>query len=494
MTIATTTRGRVEGQRSGDALAFRGIPYAIGRRFAAPEPPPGWSGVRDAHLPGPAAPQPRRAVAEFTHGRAGAMSEDGCLTVNVHTPALTGGRPVLVWIHGGGFTVGHGSATIYDGSRLAAQADAVVVTLNYRLGSFGWLHHPALAQGDGAPAGNWGLLDQLAALAWVRDNAPSFGGDPGDVTVAGQSAGALSVMDLLVSPPAAGLFGRVVLQSPPLADVAQPPETAVRWAEALGARAGGDRPFDAGVLRALPADRLVALHEELLDEPAFRGTRGGALPTLDAGTLPVSPLDSPGASPEVDVLIGANAHEGSFFFGSPWRPSPPSERVRGIVAQLCHTDRPDAVLVSARQRALAHGLPADEAALLVAIATESMIAGPAAAWAAARARAVAETGGRVWRYRVDHPGAGAKLGATHTAEVPLLFGTWDDGGPGERLGGQEPGAPEVSRELVMAWSAFLHGDSPGWSASTAGHTGDAIGVFGGQAAFAVESAQPALTR
>jgi para-nitrobenzyl esterase len=133
-------------------------------------------------------------------------------------------------------------------------------------------------------------------------------------------------MDLLVAPRAAGLFRRAVVQSPPLGDVAQPAEVAVRWAEALSTAVGGTGAFDVHWLRELDAERIVGLHGDLLEQPAFRGTRGGALPTVDPGSLPASPIEVPGASPEVDVLIGHTAQEGSFFFRAPWRPSPPPER------------------------------------------------------------------------------------------------------------------------------------------------------------------------
>jgi len=186
-----------------------------------------------------------------------------------------------------------------------------------------------------------------------------------------------------------------------------------------------------------------------LEHPEWRGTRGGALPTVDPGSLPASPVDQPEASPDVDVLIGHAADEGTFFFDSPWRPAPPPELVADIVAHLCPDE--DAREVLDRY----HGD-------LVAIATDAIVAGPAARWAKARAEAV---GGRssVYRYRVDHPGAGPQLRATHTVEVPLLFGTWQDGGPGERLGGQAPGADRVSAELMTAWGRFVHGESPGWA-------------------------------
>jgi para-nitrobenzyl esterase len=432
--------------------------------------------VRDAAGPGPAAPQPRRPAATFTHGQLPGTDEE-CLSLNVFSPELDGRRPVFVWLHGGGFAIGHGAAALYSGERLAGAADAVVVTVNYRLGSLGWLGHAALAARPDDPAGNWGLLDQVAALEWVRDNIAAFGGDAGRVTLAGQSAGALSAMDLLVSPRAAGLFRRVVLQSPPLGDVAQPMAVATRWAQALSAAAGGTGEFDLARLRELDAERIVALHETLLEQPAWRGTRGGALPTVDSGSLPASPIDVPGASPDVDVLLGHTAQEGTFFFRAPWRPSPPPDRIPSVVGHLCHTDEPEAVIDRYRERAAAAGAAEDPLSLLVEIATDAMVAQPLGQWAAARAEAV---GGRsaVHRYRVDHPGAGPELGATHTIEVPLVFGTWRDGGAGERLAGQAPGAAGVAGDLVRVWTRFLHGDAPGWPAVAPAAVQPDVRVFG----------------
>ena len=467
--------GRLRGRRAGGVVAFEGIPYATAPRFATPDAVPGWTGVRDASVPGPAAPQPRRPAALFTHGELPGTDEQ-CLSLNVFTPALDGGRAVFVWLHGGGFAIGHAGASLYSGGKLATAADAVVVTVNYRLGSLGWLGHPGLAAAPDAPAANWGLLDQIAALGWVQENIAAFGGDAGRVTLAGQSAGALSAMDLLVAPAAAGLLHRAVLASPPLGDVAQAPAVATRWAEALSAAAGGAGAFDADRLRELDAERIVALHEALLEQPAFRGTRG-PLPTVDPGSLPTSPAEAPGASPEVDVLIGHTAQEGTFFFRAPWRPSPPVDRIPTVVAHLCHTEQPHAVIERYRERAVAAGAPDDLLSILVEIATDAMVAEPLARWASARAGAVGPRS-TVHRYRVDHPGAGPDLGATHTVEVPLVFGTWQDGGPGERLGGQVSGAGAVSADLVSAWGRFVRGEAPGWPAVAPEASAPDIRVFG----------------
>jgi para-nitrobenzyl esterase len=464
-----TAAGVLAGIRGPDGVEFLGIPYARAERLAPPAPAAGWEGVRDATQIGFAAPQPDRAAARFTHGPMPASSEEDCLNLNVFTPSLEGDRPVMVWLHGGGFAIGHAGASLYHGGWLAAAADAVVVTINYRLGSLGWLCHPAFG------GGNWGLRDQIAALEWVRENISAFGGDPGRVTVAGQSAGALCAIDLLAAPAARGLFRRAILQSPPLGDLIQPPEVARGWAAALAADAGGDVES----LRSLPAERIVALHEALLDRPEYRGTRGGALPTLDPASLPTSALKVPGASPEVEVLAGHNAHEGTFFFDAPWRPAPPPERVPQIVAHLCPDEDPDEVL---------RRWDGD----LVAIGTEAMVGGPLADWCRARAAA----GPRVYRYRFDHPGGGPRLRATHTAEVPLLFGTWRDGGAGERLGGHVDGSHPpgpVADAVVNAWGTFLHGKGPGWLPLVGGGGQSELGVFGGLRPHHVESRLQPLT-
>jgi para-nitrobenzyl esterase len=202
--IVETTAGRIRGEEG----AFRGIPYATAKRFEAPVPPKPWTGVRDALEPGPAAPQPPSRL-EHALGPMPLPQSEDCLSLNVFTPSITGSRPVLVWIHGGGFSSGSGGQVWYTGTRLAREADVVVVTLNYRLGALGFLSTPGIPP-------NLGIADQLAALEWVRDNIAAFGGNPADVTLGGQSAGAQSTLALWSSPRARGLVKRIALQSAPL--------------------------------------------------------------------------------------------------------------------------------------------------------------------------------------------------------------------------------------------------------------------------------------
>jgi para-nitrobenzyl esterase len=471
--------GTVRGARDGDAFAFLGLPYARAERLRAPVPAPAWTGELDAGAHGPGAPQPDRPVARFTHGPMPAVDEEHCLNLNVFTPSLDGSRPVLVWVHGGGSAVGHAAASLYRGARLAQDADVVVVTINYRLGSLGWLCHPDLGSGDRSAAGNWGLLDVVEALRWVRQAIAAFGGDPSRVTVAGQSAGALIALDLLAVPEASGLLTRVIAQSPVLADLMQPPERALDWAQALSESVTGTPGFSATGLRSAPAGRILEAHESLLETPRFRGTRG-AVPTHEPGSLPTCVLDEPSISPQVPLLIGSNADEGTFFFGSPWRPAPPAERIPDVVAHLVSGEDPGEVLERYRKRARRGGGRTDPGGLLAAIATDAMVAEPVRRLALARAGEAHVA--PVHLYRVDHPGGGPDLGCTHTTEVPLLFGTWDDGGPGERLGGQAGGAAAVSRALTATWRSFIHGEDPGWAALR-GDRGS-VGVFGGDQAVA----------
>ncbi len=295
-----TTAGPVRGRRQGEVAAFKGIPYAAPpfgpRRLRPPQAPEPWSGVRDAFSPGPPAPQPgyHPAMAGLLVD-AEAPGED-CLTVNVWTPepGRTGGRlPVMVWVHGGAFRNGAGSLPTYDGTRLAADG-VVCVTLNYRLGAEGFLLLP-----DGTA--NLGLLDQIAALEWVRDNIAGFGGDPDNVTVFGQSAGAISITALMTMPRARGLFRRAITQSG-AGHHSHPESVARRVTERLAALAGVE-PTREG-LASVPPERLVAADSALGQEiTAGRGpglwgeSAGGGTTVLPWSTAPPCPSGRSTPSP-----------------------------------------------------------------------------------------------------------------------------------------------------------------------------------------------------
>jgi para-nitrobenzyl esterase len=446
----TTSAGIIRGRRTADGVhAFHGVPYAAStagaNRFAPPRPAEPWSGERDATQPGPVCPQPARPFSEWAHGPLPETSDD-CLTVNVWAPPGDGPHPVFVFIHGGGWALGWGSNPLLDGTHLAAALDAVVVTLNYRLGALGWLYHPDLAQEPGAPMGNWGLLDHLAALRWVAGNIAAFGGDPARVTLAGESAGAGSALHLLAHPEAAGLFARVVAQSPPLHELVIDADRGIRWTEALA-----DRLESIDKMRAAPAEAIVTASEDLLTDPAFRGTRGGAMPIVDAASLPVDPARQPDVRVDTPVLIGTNHDEGTFFFRAGGRRLAPDDgRLSQMVAHLAHAEDP-APLIDAARAAGAR----DNNDVLCAVVTEAWFAGPVARWSTARAQA----GGSVHRYRIDQPAAEKDLGATHSLSVPLLFGTWRDGGVPLRLAGDGPDTASTTAAIQRDWRAFVHGEA-----------------------------------
>ncbi|AEI82448.1 para-nitrobenzyl esterase PnbA (plasmid) [Cupriavidus necator N-1] len=304
LTVAKTEGGEVAG--IGDTVkSFRGIPYAappVGKlRWKSPQSAQPWDGVLDGSRFGPDCPQ----TAEYPELRGNGMSED-CLRLNVWSPAkaATDKLPVMVWIHGGGFRYGSGSHPTYDGEALASRG-VVVVTINYRLGLLGFLAHPGLAaESPSRTSGNYGLMDQMAALRWVQRNIAAFGGDPAKVTVFGQSAGAHSISTLLLSPKAKGLFQQAIMQS---VGVMRPQATQAE-AQAFGVKYG--ESIEA--LRGLPAKELVALQSSGPKSEA-RMTTPAMISIVQDGDIVSRPdyqAIGAGALPAVPILVGSNSDEG----------------------------------------------------------------------------------------------------------------------------------------------------------------------------------------
>jgi para-nitrobenzyl esterase len=306
---AVTARGEVAGIQVDDIAVFRGVPFAappIGAlRWREPQPAARWAGMRQATVPGNACPQ-KRGLSLEGGGDPGELSED-CLYLNIWAPLAEPGqrRPVMVWLHGGALIFGAGSLPLYDGSALARQG-VIVVTVNYRLGPLGYFAHPALERAAPGGAANFGLLDQIAALQWVQKNIAAFGGDAQQVTVFGQSAGAQSVLALMASPKARGLFQRAIAQSPyglPSHTRAQARASGIRVADAVGLPGAN---ATVAQLRAVSAEQLAALEGQNL-------SLAPSLIVGDAAAVPRTILAAFQAKQQmaVPLIVGSNSNETS---------------------------------------------------------------------------------------------------------------------------------------------------------------------------------------
>ena len=453
-----TAAGVLCGSREAGVAVFRGVPYAeppVGAlRFAAPRPVRGWAGVRAAVSYGPPPPQAGRFGMD---GLAQEAAGDDWLSVNVWSPDPVpgAGLPVLVWIPGGGYVIGTSSLPEFDGGRLAA-GGVVVVTLNYRLGVEGF------AQIDGAPA-NRGLLDQVAALQWVRDNIRAFGGDPDRVTVFGQSAGGGSVAALLAMPRAAGLFRRAVAQSVPGTFFS--PELAADIAAACAAELGV-RPTVADLSAVDPA-RLPAAGDAVSAKIDRWKDRWGPIthrpipfaPVVDGDVLPATPWQAlaNGAGRDVDLLVGHVRDEHRLF-----------SLIDGVLGQVTEEQAETAL------RTLAPGPDGARRyrEAFPAAGPEELYELVNADWLFRMptlhlAQAHAASGGRTHLYELTWaaPGMGGALGACHGLDVPLVFGNLSSGQPALLIGKFPSAEAEaLSARIRAAWTAFAADGDPGWPA------------------------------
>ncbi|MCA0209676.1 MAG: carboxylesterase family protein [Proteobacteria bacterium] len=423
----TVDSGAVSGAMAEGVASFKGIPYAappIGAlRWSTPAPVSPWNAPRDATTYGPDCMQnPLPGIQPGSRP----MSED-CLTLNVWAPKPAKGAklPVMVWIHGGGFVGGSGTLPETDGAALARR-DVVVVSFNYRLGRFGFFAHPALGKD-----GNWGLMDQIAALKWVQRNIASFGGDPAKVTIFGESAGGESVSRLMASPAAKGLFARAIVASgggrddwPTLAD-------AQAKGQAFAARAGA---ADAAALRALPADKILgglALMNKEDDRYSGPMTDGTIVPA-NADTI-----FAEGKQARIPYIIGSNDDELGFI------PAPFRAMVNGPVEKA---------LGSAAAGVKAAYASEDEANRR--LGGDAIFAEPALAFGLSQARAGAPT----FLYRFGYVAEGQRkpdLGAVHASDVAFQFGNL----PADATAADRAAA----RQLVDYWTNFAKTGDPNGS-------------------------------
>ncbi len=453
MTIVDTRSGKIEGFERDGVHVFRGIPYAVppvgARRWHLPQPEESWEGVRDATEFSAQSAQSPFAMTQLFGGQETVVREDS-LYLNVYTPACDDARrPVMVWIHGGAFVWGSGDTPWYDGTNFASHGDVVVVTINYRLGAFGFLHLAELFGDAVAGSGNLGIADQIAALEWVRDCIAAFGGDPHHVTVFGESAGGGSIGTLLGTPAARGLFTGAIPQSGAASWVStsdRATTVAARLIERLGVKPGD--------LDALLATSMDAVIDAM---PAFVEDGVSALPfqpVVDGVVLPQPPLDAiaGGNSAGVHVLTGTNRHEMTLFhLADPTLATLDEARVRARV-RVWFGDAGDAVVDSYRARR-PNASPQE---LWLDLSTDAVFRVPAIRMLEAQLPHAP-----VWSYLFtwETPVFGGVLRSTHALEIPFM---WDNLGRqgAEMFTGTGPERQAIADAMHLAWTAFARAGDP----------------------------------
>jgi para-nitrobenzyl esterase len=449
-TIVETQYGKVQGVDSGQVFVWKGIPYAqppIGDlRFRAPQSPIPWSGVRDATAFGLASVQSSRMTQSFFAANPEPLGED-CLYLNIWSPGADDKRrPVLFWIHGGGFTFGSGSTPWYDGTAFATNGDEVVVTINYRLGALGFLYLADLGGKEKELSSNCGLLDQVAALQWVRANIAAFGGDPDNVTIFGESAGAMSIGTLLAMPVAKGLFQKAILQSGAshtILDGARASRIATKLMDTLEILTITD-------LLAVPGEQMVAAQAKVA------GPGGGIAfqPVVDGVTLPQQPIQAiaSGSAHDVSLLVGTNRDEMRLFTVMDPNQATPN------MPLLEHLFGTKAKEVFATYEADQSEHASSDA--WIDFLTDRTFRIPAIRLAESQSM----YGTNVWMYRFDWPTPvfEGRLKACHALEIPFVWNNLAKRGVNLLTGGES--APQkVADAMHLSWIMFARSGNPNTS-------------------------------
>ena len=459
--MVETESGRIQGTDEGGVAVFRGIPFAASPvgdlRFAAPAPHPAWPGVRDADRPGPSVPQGPSRLEAVMGPRKPDWDEDGSLNLNVWTPRSPGegpaprALPVLVWFHGGGFSSGSGGWDWYDGRNLAAAGEIIVVTANYRIGPLGYLYLPE------SGVENLGMQDQAAALAWVRRNIAAFGGDPDNVTVGGQSAGAYSALYLALAPATGPHIRRVITQSGPFGLDAQSPEEASDHAQRYLAILGLDDDRDPlPALRAVPAERLLSAYQQLARDLSRPGNVAPPMyPVLGACGMPATwqRALADGRLDGKQLLTGTTRNEmTSFLTFDPYIRAATADQARSLVAGQTDAgaerfDRTASLLPEATPGEV---LTEVETGLVFREGT-LVIAGHHAA---------AGNASYVYEFDYTPPSDPLHLGAAHCAELPFFFNTIDAYPDSPMLGEPTPAARALGDAFSRAAATFVASGRP----------------------------------
>ena len=455
----------MRGSEEGDCCVFRGIPYAAppagALRFLPPVRPEPWAGERDATRYGGSAPQLAMPAFSWINAAAGRLDED-CLSLNVWTPATDGAkRPVLVWIHGGGFLVGSGSTPVYNGEDLAQRGDVVVVTINYRLGAIGFSHLATVFPDELPHSSNLGLRDQIAALEWVNEHIERFGGDPDNVTIFGQSAGGMSVGALLGAPRAREFFHRAICMSGAADNVLSRADAHV-VAEKFLHELGGPSPNPV-ILGRIPVELILAAQNRTMASMADLRTLMVFEPCVDRDVIPEQPLEQirMGHTAHIPILTGATLEEWKLFGlldGGTFDEERLIERFSEVLPALPRAPSPSKAARRFREalgdRSAAHR----ERWTWHAFQTARIFHWPSIRLAEAQH----EGGGQAHSYMMTWraPLARRALGACHAIDIPFVFGNTQH--PLARpLTGLRREAGRLSRRMQHAWIEFARQGSPG---------------------------------